>query len=88
MVSKKLKIIKHFQIHEKDTGSYEVQLGLLEEKIKNLILHLKEHKKDFSAKRSLLRLVAKRRKFLKKLKEEDEERYQKFLEKKEKYGEG
>jgi small subunit ribosomal protein S15 len=58
-----------FQRHEKDTGSPEVQVGLLSQNIDHLQSHLNAHKKDFDAKRSLLKKVAKRRKFLKYLKD-------------------
>lgn len=76
----KKQIIEKFKIHERDTGSYEVQIALLNEKILRMTEHLKRHKKDYCTKRSLLRLIAKRKKLLKKL-AEDKERYQKFIEK-------
>ncbi len=57
-----------FQLHDKDTGSTEVQIGLLTDEIKMLQEHVATHKKDFDAKRSLLKKVAKRRAFLKYLK--------------------
>lgn len=76
----KKKIIDKFKIHERDTGSYEVQIALLNEKILRMTEHLKRHKKDYCTKRSLLSLIAKRKKLLKKL-GEDRERYQKFIEK-------
>jgi len=71
----KEKIIKKYKLHEADTGSPEVQIALLTEEIKKLVLHLKSHPKDFHSKRGLLKMVAKRRKFLNYLKEEDEKRY-------------
>ncbi len=69
------KIIKKFEIHETDTGSAEVQIALLTEEIKKLLLHLKSHPKDFHSKRGLLKMVAKRRELLKYLKKEDTRRY-------------
>lgn len=57
-----------FKIHENDTGSVEVQIWLLTEEIAELQAHLALHKKDFDAKRSLLKKVARRRAFLKYLK--------------------
>ena len=57
-----------FKLHEKDTGSIEVQIGLLTSEITELQAHLALHKKDFDAKRSLLKKVARRRAFLKYLK--------------------
>lgn len=76
----KKEIIDKFKIHQEDSGSYEVQIGLLNNQILNLVEHLKQHKKDFSSKRSLLRLIAKRKKLLRKL-AEDSQRYQRFIEK-------
>ncbi len=64
-----------FQRHGKDTGSPEVQAGLLSEEIEQLQAHLTAHKKDVDAKRSLLKKVAKRRKFLKYLKEKNLDTY-------------
>lgn len=73
----KEKIIQKFKTHDGDTGSPEVQIALLSEEIKQLLLHLKTHKKDLHSKRGLLKMVAKRRKFLSYLKDEDEKRYNK-----------
>ena len=77
----KEKIIEKYKLHEKDTGSPEVQIALLTEEIKRLLLHLKKHKKDFHSKRGLLKMVAKRRKFLEYLKDEDEARYKSIVKK-------
>ena len=74
-VEEKQKIIQKYKLHDLDTGSAEVQIALLTEEIKRLLLHLKKHGKDFHSKRGLLRMVAKRRKFLRYLKEEDIKRY-------------
>ncbi|HLC64119.1 MAG: 30S ribosomal protein S15 [Candidatus Nealsonbacteria bacterium RIFCSPLOWO2_01_FULL_43_32] len=74
----KTKIIKEYKRHEGDTGSEEVQIALLSEEIKQLLLHLKKHKKDFHSKRGLLKMVDKRRKLLGYLKEEDTRRYNKI----------
>lgn len=71
----KKKIIEQYKLQETDTGSLEVQIALLTEEINHLLSHLKKHAKDFTSKRGLLRMVAKRRKFLRYLKEEDEKRY-------------
>ena len=75
----KLKIIKKYKLHNTDTGSPEVQVALLTEEIKRLLLHLKKHKKDFHSKRGLLKMVANRRKLLNYLKEEDVRRYNKIV---------
>jgi small subunit ribosomal protein S15 len=77
----KEKIIKKYKIHDLDTGSPEVQIALLTEEIKKLILHLKKHSKDFHSKKGLLKMVSKRKRLLGYLKEEDEKRYNTILKK-------
>lgn len=77
----KEKIIKKYQKHEKDTGSTEVQIALLTEKIKRLLSHLKKEKKDTHSKRGLLKMVMKRRKLLKYLKGKSEKKYQEIVKK-------
>lgn len=71
--------IKNFQLHEKDTGSSDVQVALLTQRINHLTEHLGRHKKDFSSRRGLLMLVAQRRRILDYLKNTNEERYQKVI---------
>ncbi len=58
---KKQSVIKKTRAHDKDTGSSEVQIALLTERINELTSHLKTHKKDFHSRRGLLKLVSKRR---------------------------
>lgn len=77
----KTKTIKKYKLHEADTGSPEVQIALLSEEIKQLLLHLKKHSKDFHSKRGLLKMVANRRKLLKYLKEESTRRYNSIIKK-------
>lgn len=77
----KEKIISKYKIHDRDTGSSEVQIALLTEEIKRLLLHLKKHPKDFHSKRGLLKMVAKRRKFLNYLKKESVARYRNIIKK-------
>ncbi|TSC75896.1 MAG: small subunit ribosomal protein S15 [Parcubacteria group bacterium Gr01-1014_30] len=77
----KTKIIEKYKLHEKDTGSTEVQIALLTQEIDRLLSHLKKHRKDFHSKRGLLKQVAKRRKLLGYLKEEDEPRYKSIAKK-------
>ena len=77
----KIKIVEKYKLHEADTGSPEVQIALLTEEIKKLLLHLKKHPKDFHSKRGLLKMVAKRRKLLSYLKEEDTRRYNSIIKK-------
>jgi len=77
----KTKIVEKYKLHNTDTGSLEVQIALLTEEINRLLLHLKKHSKDFHSKRGLLKMVAKRRKFLRYLKEESEKRYNELVKK-------
>ena len=77
----KLKIIEKYKTHEGDTGSPEVQVSLLTEEIKRLILHLKKNPKDFHSKRGLLKMVSNRRTILDYLKEESTRRYHAILKK-------
>jgi small subunit ribosomal protein S15 len=76
---KKQTIIKKHQIHDKDTGSPEVQIAMLSKKIDELSSHLKKHKKDSHSRRGLLKMVAGRRSHLKYLERKDRERYNKIL---------
>ena len=78
---KKAQIIKTSRLHEADTGSPEVQVALLTEKITKLSDHLKLHKKDNHSRRGLLQMVNKRRRLLAFLKRKDEERYAVVVEK-------
>jgi small subunit ribosomal protein S15 len=78
---KKGKLIKEAKIHDTDTGSSDVQIVLLTEEIKKLVLHLKKFPKDFHSKRGLLKMVAKRRRLLRYLKNEDEKRYASIIKK-------
>lgn len=75
----KKKIIKGFAREKGDTGSPEVQIALLTEKINKLIEHLKEHKKDVHSRKGLLSMVAKRRRLLTYLSQRDEDRYKKLI---------
>ena len=68
-----------FQLHEKDTGSADVQVAILTERINYLTQHLASHAKDHSTRRGLLKMVARRRKLLDYLKLTAVERYQKLL---------
>jgi len=77
---KKKELISNFCLHSKDTGSCEVQIALLTERINLLSEHLKLHKKDHSSRRGLLRMVGKRRRLLDYLKKEDSSRYERLIE--------
>jgi small subunit ribosomal protein S15 len=63
-IQKKTKIISKTRIHETDTGSPEVQVSLLSERIRELTGHLKDHKKDESSRRGLLRMIIRRKRLL------------------------
>ncbi|HEO63655.1 MAG TPA: 30S ribosomal protein S15 [Candidatus Omnitrophica bacterium] len=76
----KNKIIDKFSIHDKDTGSPEVQAAILTNKIAYLTEHLKEHKKDHHSRRGLLIMVSKRKKLLEYLKKKDQKRYESLVE--------
>jgi len=71
----KQNIIKKNQLHDKDTGSPEVQISILTKRIDELAGHLKEHKKDNSSRRGLIKMVADRRNHLKYLENIDKKRY-------------
>lgn len=68
-------IIGSYQLHEKDTGSPEVQIALLSARIEYLTEHFKTHKKDHHSRRGLLKLVGQRRRLLDYVKNKDVERY-------------
>lgn len=76
---KKLKIVQKYKLHETDTGSPEVQIAMLSEEIKRLLLHLKKHAKDLHSKRGLVKMVIQRKKLLNYLKEESAKRYNHIL---------
>ncbi len=72
-------LIGKYQLHEKDTGSPEVQIALLTERINHLTEHLKNHKRDHHSRRGLLKMVGQRRGLLNYLKNSNVERYQEVL---------
>lgn len=72
---KKQKIIEKFRTHKSDTGSPQVQVAILTAEIKDLTKHLKEHKKDVSSRRGLIKKVNERRRLFKYLEREDEKAY-------------
>jgi small subunit ribosomal protein S15 len=75
----KTKIVSDYKIHEKDTGSPEVQIAILTKRINELTDHLRTHKKDHSSRRGLLKMVSKRNSLLKYLTREDRTRYQQII---------
>jgi len=77
--AKKKTVIETNRVHDKDTGSPEVQIAILTERINELTEHLQSHKKDYSSRRGLLKMVGKRNGLLKYLTNTDRERYQKII---------
>ena len=77
---KKQEVISEYRTHESDTGSPEVQVAVLTERIRELTEHLKAHSKDFHSRRGLLKMVGSRRKLLRYLKEKDFNRYKSLIE--------
>ena len=78
---KKTNVVVTNRIHEKDTGSPEVQVALLSERIAYLTEHFKTHKKDHHSRRGLLKMVGQRRRLLDYLKSKDQARYKALIEK-------
>lgn len=76
---RKAELIKEFGRAEGDTGSPEVQISILTERIRNLTEHLKEHKKDFHSRRGLLIMVGQRRGLLDYLRRKDQARYEDLI---------
>ena len=77
--TQKEKIIHDFETHQGDTGSPEVQVALLTEKINSLTEHLKTHRKDHSSRRGLLKMVGTRAALLKYVAKKDPKRYQEII---------
>ncbi len=77
----KQEIINSHKVHESDTGSPEVQVALLTERINHLNDHLKTHKKDHHSRRGLLKMVGQRRNLLNYVKNKDIQRYREIIEK-------
>ena len=81
VTKKKQTVIKKNQIHDKDTGSPEVQVAVLSVQITELTKHLKKHKKDNHSRRGLIKMVADRRTHLKYLERKDKTRYNALVKK-------
>lgn len=77
---KKTEIVSEYRQHDSDTGSPEVQIALLSERIRELTEHFKIHKKDHHSRRGLLKLVGQRRRLLDYLKKRDFGRYKEVIE--------
>ena len=81
VAEKKTTVIESNRVHTKDTGSPEVQVAMLTERINQLTEHLRSHSKDFHSRRGLLMMVGKRRRLLQYLNRENPERYRNLIEK-------
>jgi len=79
MAKKEKSLIEKYQSHRKDTGSTEVQIALLTNRINELVEHLNNHHKDNDSRRGLLIMVGKRRRLLNYLKEKDIKKYEKII---------
>ncbi|MFA4875720.1 MAG: 30S ribosomal protein S15 [bacterium] len=77
--TRKTEVIQKFSTHEGDTGSAEVQIALLSERINQLTQHFGSHVKDHASRRGLLRMVGRRRKLLNYLKKHNEDRYKSLI---------
>jgi small subunit ribosomal protein S15 len=80
VMEKKQEIINNFKLHDSDTGSPEVQIAILTERITYLTEHFKVHKKDHHSRRGLLKLVGQRRRLLDYVKKKDDARYRTIIE--------
>ncbi|MEK3935034.1 30S ribosomal protein S15 [Sporosarcina sp. FSL W7-1349] len=76
---RKHELINEFKTHENDTGSADIQIAILTEEINNLNAHLSTHKKDHHSRRGLLKMIGRRRKLLKYLRETEVQRYRDLI---------
>ncbi len=81
LAEKKNELIDTHKVHQKDTGSPEVQVAMLTERINQLTEHLRTHTKDFHSRRGLLMMVGKRRRLLQYISRESQDRYKALIEK-------
>lgn len=80
-IEKKKSLIEQFRVHDGDTGSPEVQIALLTERVNSLTEHFKQHTKDHHSRRGLLMLIGKRRGLIEYLRKREPERYRAIIEK-------
>jgi small subunit ribosomal protein S15 len=81
LAERKKELIDTHRVHAKDTGSPEVQVAMLTDRINQLTEHLRSHSKDFHSRRGLLMMVGKRRRLLQYMSRENHERYRSLIEK-------
>lgn len=77
--ARKQELIADYQIHETDTGSADLQVAMLTERINKLSAHLKQNKKDHSSRRGLLRMIGRRKRLLSFIQKKDLTRYQSLI---------
>lgn len=77
--ARKKEVVQKYQLNEKDTGSSEVQIAIMSERIRNLTGHLKTHPHDFATRRGLFKLIGKRRRLLDYLKKKNLESYRSLI---------
>jgi len=80
-IEKKKTLIQQYRVHDGDTGSPEVQIALLTERVNSLTEHFKQHTKDHHSRRGLLMLIGKRRSLIEYLRKKDTDRYRAIIEK-------
>ena len=76
---KKQEVISKYKLHDNDSGSPEVQIAIISERLNYLSTHFQKHKKDYNSRRGLLQLVGQRRSLLNYLKQSEKERYEKII---------
>lgn len=77
--ARKQELISDYQVHETDTGSADVQVAMLTERINKLSAHLKQNKKDHASRRGLLQMIGRRKRLLSYIYKQDSERYQALI---------
>ncbi|NJL86897.1 MAG: 30S ribosomal protein S15 [Leptolyngbyaceae cyanobacterium SM1_1_3] len=77
--ARKQEIISDYQVHETDTGSAEVQVAMLTERINKLSAHLKQNKKDFSSRRGLLQMIGRRKRLLSYIQKRSNDQYRELI---------
>lgn len=79
--ARKQELISDYQVHETDTGSADLQIAMLTERINRLSLHLQKNKKDYSSRRGLLKMIGHRKRLMAYLQKQDSERYRALIQK-------
>jgi small subunit ribosomal protein S15 len=79
--ARKQELISDYQVHETDTGSADVQIAMLTDRINQLSQHLQKNKKDYSSRRGLLKMIGQRKRLMGYLQKQDSERYRALIQK-------